>query len=127
MSPTETAERYLYDSVLDFGGGASAAVIISPMVGTEEETVEIHGQEYTIQIDSMRSTLRIVDNEKEAVSWQPPQGAEYAFTCGALDETTAFIRAIRDGRGYWPDLHDSLATMVSAEAVEAGGERAISV
>jgi predicted dehydrogenase len=126
-SPAGAPDRWLYDSLLDFGGGASAAVIISPMVGTEEETVEIHGQDYAIQIDTVRCALRVSDGGKQVLSWESPGGAEYAFVCGALPETEAFIRSIRTGKGFWPELHDSLVTMVTAEAIEAGGEAAIAL
>lgn len=126
-APTDTPERFLYDSVVDFGAGSSAALVISPQVGIDEETVELLGQGYAILIDCMRCAVRIVKGEREELSWQVPRGAEYAFACGALDETTAFIRAIRDGSGFGPDLHDSLVTMASAEAIEAGGEVAIAL
>jgi predicted dehydrogenase len=127
MAPTDTKDRFLYNSVLDFGAGASAAIIISPDVGAEEESVEIHGQGYTILIDSMRCTIRVIEKEKESFSWQVPETAEYALKCGALPETEAFLRAVRSGGGFTPVLADSLATMVTAEAIEAGGEVTIRV
>jgi predicted dehydrogenase len=126
-APTPEPDRWLYDTLLDFGAGASASVIISPMVGTEEESVEIHGQDYAIQIDTVRCSVAVVDGGKEALTWKVPSDAEYAFTCGALPETEAFLRAIRSGTGYWPKLDDSLITMATAEAIEAGGERQITI
>ncbi len=125
MSPTNTPDRFLYNAVLDFGAGASAAIIISPDVGVEEETVEIHGQGYAIVIDSMRCSLRVFEKEEESFSWRVPETAEHAFACGALPETEAFLRAVRSGSGFTPVLSDSLAAMVTAEAIEAGGEVAI--
>jgi predicted dehydrogenase len=127
MSPTDTKDRFLYDSVLDFGAGASAAIIISPDVGVEEETVEIHGQGYTVLVDSMRCSIRVLEEGKESFSWAVPETAEYALKCGALPETEAFLRAVRSGRGYSPVLNDSLATMITAAAIEAGGEVAIRI
>jgi virulence factor len=126
-SPAATEGTYLYSSLIDFGNGASGAVVISPMVGTEEETVEIHGQDYCIQINAERSALRIHDNGKQVLSWESPADAEYAFTCGALPETEAFIRSVRAGKGFWPTLTDSLVTMTTAEAIEAGGKQEIRV
>jgi len=121
-APTGHEHRFLYASLLECADGAGAAVVISPDVGTEEETVEIHGREYCIQIDTIRSRIRVVDGEQETLSWQPTGDAAYAFTCGALGETEAFIRSIREGKGFWPDLETSLLTMTIAEAIEAGGE-----
>ncbi len=121
-APTADPDRWLWDTLLDFGDGTSASVIISPVVGTEEETVEIHGQDYAIRIDTVRCSIRIADGGKEALAWETPADAEYALVCGALPETEAFLAAIRGGKGFWPDLRDSLVTMATAEAIEAGGE-----
>jgi myo-inositol 2-dehydrogenase/D-chiro-inositol 1-dehydrogenase len=124
-APSAHAGRFLYNATLDVGGGRSAAIVISPDVGTEEETVEIHGSEYCIAIDTIRCTIRIVDRGREVLAWQPPADSPYAFSCGALGETEAFLQAIRDGKGFSPGLAESLLTMTSAEAIEAGGEAVV--
>lgn len=120
--PTDVDGRFLYDASVRFRDGAVASFAISPDVGVDEETFEIQGQDYCIQIDRIACRIRVLDGGREALSWQAPGGAELAFTCGVLGETESFIRYIRQGRGYWPDLRDGLVSMIVSEAVEAGGE-----
>jgi len=124
-APTAHPGRFLYNATLDVGSGRSAAIVISPDVGTEEETVEIHGPEYCIAIDTMRCAVRIADRGREVLAWQPPADSPYAFCCGALGETEAFLRAITEGKGFWPGLEESLLTMTCAEAIESGGEAVV--
>lgn len=126
-TPSGVEGRYFYDASVRFRDGALANFILSSDVGVDEETFEIHGQEYCIQIDRVACRLRVFDRGREALSWQAPEGAEDAFTCGAVDETKAFIRSIKEGKGYWPDLKDGLVSMIVSEAVEAGGEVRIDV
>lgn len=120
--PTGVPGRSFYDASVRFRDGALADFILSSDVGVNEETFEIHGQEYCIQIDTAACRIRVFDGGQEALSWQAPEGAEGAFTCGAVEETAAFIRYIKEGKGYWPDLRDGLVSMIVSEAVEAGGE-----
>jgi myo-inositol 2-dehydrogenase / D-chiro-inositol 1-dehydrogenase len=124
-TPTAHDGRFLSHAVLRFHDGACAAVEIAPDVGVEEETFEIRGQDYRIRIDSAGCSLRVHDAGREVLAWEAPEGSEPAFVMGSLGETEAFVRAIRTGRGYWPDLRDGLVSMRTAEAVEAGGERAV--
>ncbi len=121
-APTAHPGRFLYDALLDFGAGRSAALVISPDVGTEEETVEIHGQGYAVQIDSMRCSVRVVADGREVLAWHPGPDAAYELVCGSLGETESFVAALRSGRGFAPDLRESLVSMRAAEAVDAGGE-----
>jgi myo-inositol 2-dehydrogenase/D-chiro-inositol 1-dehydrogenase len=119
--PTDYPDRFLSTTVFDFGSGRSAAVVLCPDVGTDEETFEIQGQGYAVQVDSMHCTVRIVEDGREVCSWQPERDAAYEFLCGALGETERFVAALRDGRGFAPDLREALVSMRSSEAIEAGG------
>ena len=125
QAPTDFEGRFLYSVSIDFGAGRSAAVVISPDVGTEEESFEIHGQDYTIHVDSIRCTLRVVEGRKEVLAWQPAPDAAYELVCGALGETGAFIAALQSGRGFAPELQEALVSMLASEAVEAGGDVAL--
>lgn len=117
---------FMYASRVRFHGGAVANFVISPDVGVNEETYEIHGQDYCIQVDTTKCCIQVFDRGQVSLSWQAPEGAEPAFTGGALGETEAFVRYIKEGKGYLPDLRDGLVAMLTAEAVQAGGETLIS-
>jgi predicted dehydrogenase len=119
--PTDHPGRFLSNALFDFGSVRSATVVLSPDVGTEEETFEIQGQGYAILVDSIRCAVRIVEDGQEVLSWQPERDAAYEFLCGALGETERFVAALRDGRGFAPDLREALISMRASEAIEAGG------
>jgi predicted dehydrogenase len=125
--PTDHPGRFLSNALFDFGSVRSATVVLSPDVGTEEETFEIQGQGYTAQVDTMRCTVRIVEDGREVLSWQPQRDAACEFLCGALGETERFVAALRDGRGFAPDLREALISMRASEAIEAGGVVALGV
>jgi len=121
-APTDHPGRFLSVSQVDFGSGTSAALVISPDVGVDEETYEIQGQGYVAQVDAIRCAVRIVEEGREVLSWQVAPDSAYELVCGALGETERFVAALRDGRGFAPDLGEALASMRCAEAIEAGGE-----
>lgn len=124
-APTDHPGRFLSDSLLDFGSGRSAALVISPDVGTDEETYEIQGQGYAVQVDAMRCAVRIVQDGREILSWQAEPGSAFDAVCGARGETESFIAGLRDGLPFAPGLGEALAAMRCAEAIEAGGEVAV--
>ena len=120
--PSGVPDRYFYEASVGFEGGGIGNVILSSDVGVDQETFEVHGQGYCIEIDSARCRVRVVDGGQEALAWQAPAGAEPAYIGGAVDEALAFLRYVREGKGYWPVLKDGLASMIVCEAVAAGGE-----
>lgn len=124
-APTDHPGRFFSGSLLDFGSGRSAALVISPDVGADEETYEIQGQGYVAQVDAIRCAVRIVEEGREVLSWQVEPHSAYELVCGALGETERFVAALRSGRGFAPDLGEALVSMRCAEAIEAGGEVAI--
>ena len=117
---------YIYDASLSFSGGRTADLIIAPQVGTIEETYEILGSDFSIQVDTLKCRVRIYEGGDLAMSWRPPEDREPTLDNGALDETAAFIESIRSGRSFRPNLEDGLRSMLTAEAVQEGGEREVS-
>jgi len=124
---TATPGAYLTQACISFPGDAHAHFIISPTVGTLEETCEIHGEDYCIRIDAGDCTINIWDGGDEVLSWSAPAEAGSEYTDGTLGETEAFIRAVETGAGFGPDLQEALVSMLVSEAVAAGGESDIVV
>jgi len=125
--PTAAPAAFLTQARIAFASGGRAQCIISPVVGTLEETYEIHGQDYTIQADALNCTLRIWDRKEEVVSWSAPPDADDAYRSGTVGEMAAFIGAIAAGGGFNPDLRDGLVSLLTSEAVAAGGRHEIAV
>ncbi len=119
---TATPESYLTQACLSFGNDTRAHFIISPTVGTLEETCEIHGDDYCIQLDLGNCTINIWDGKEQVVSWHAPAEAGSEYLNGTLGETAAFIHAIETDGGFRPDLQAALVSMLACEAVAAGGE-----
>ncbi len=112
----------LWYARVTFGLHAVADFMIAPVVGVVEETYEIHGQDYCIQVDTRRGIVRIYDAQELVVSWETPADAEPWYAGGAYGETERFVHAIREKSGARPDLRDGLASMLTAEAIQEGGE-----
>ncbi len=112
----------LWHARATFGQHAVADFVIAPVVGVVEETYEIQGQDYCVQVDTQRGTVRIYDAEELVISWEIPAEAEPWYAGGAYGETERFVHAIRQKSGAWPDLRDGLASMLTAEAIQKGGE-----
>jgi len=110
-----------------FHSGARAILLITPDVGTLEETYEGYGDEYTIQIDAMnRPGLEIFRRNDLVLSWRVAPNCPTAGRTGTLGETEAFVEAVRGQGAYWPTLTDALWTMKVAEAAQRGGETVLS-
>ncbi len=112
---------------VSFADGGRAHLVISPVVGRAAETYEVHGEGYTIEVDTTNCTTTIWDQGQKVLSWTAPEQAGSEYRDGSLAETEAFIRAIETGRGFAPDLRECLSSMLTTEAVAAGGETEIVV
>ena len=111
----------LWQCSLESAGGQRASLLIAPECGVTEETCELLGDGFCIQIDVRCCALRIHEAGQVALEWAAPADAESCWTGGAYGETKALLTAIRSGSGFAPSLEDALAVMLTAEAVAAGG------
>ena len=100
----------------------TALFVFAPDAGTVEESYELIGPEYSIQIDVGAACLRIFDRGEPVLSWQVPEGTPPHVQCGAMGETEAFLEAVRNGTGFGPTLADGLAALRVTEAMDEGGE-----
>ncbi len=104
----------------------TACCFLLPTVGVLQESYEFYGRDYSVQVDDMACSLRIFDDKEMVVDWQAPEGMPPAWLNGTVGEMQAFIDAI-EGRGpFWPTLDDSLLSILTAEAIAAGGDSTIS-
>lgn len=101
--------------------------IISPAVGTVEETYEFQGADYDVAVDAWGCATRVHDSAELVVDWEAPADSEPAWRNGTVGEMQAFIEALRGEREFSPTLEDALAAMLVAEAIVAGGETTISL
>lgn len=116
LGPPETITR----SIIRFANGSIAHIIIAPEVGVTEETYEIVGQDYCVQIDTIKCSIRIFDQGQKSLTWEAPEDSAPCFTGGTLGETEVFIQCITEGKGYSPDLEEGLLSMLTAEAIQNG-------
>jgi predicted dehydrogenase len=115
----------LYDARLDFPGGGSAPLLIAPQCGTREETYEVIGPDYCVQINAEACSVQIFDTGETALHWRAPGSWDSYRRGGTLAETRAFADALLDRRPFTPDLHDGLTIMRIAEIIESGDDREI--
>jgi len=119
--PVEGA--FSFTASAGFPGDARALFVISPEAGVHEETYEIHGVGYCIQIDAFHCGIRVFQENTETFAWQAPPDSGVEFLSGTAGETRAFIRCLRDGTAMSPTLADGLVSMLVAEAVQEGKDR----
>ena len=107
--------------VLRFQDGSRALLAIHPDTGVEEETYELIGPGYSICVDTLTCRVVIMQEEREVLAWQAEKDSPPFMINGALEETDAFLRAVRKGEGFSPDLEEALTTMRVTEALHQGG------
>ena len=103
----------------------SVHYFMSPAVGVCEETYEFQGDDYTVHVDTWHCSLTISDGNSIALQWQASADELPACSNGAVGETQAFIDAIEGRRDFGPSLHDALPSVLTAEAIAAGGDTAL--
>ena len=106
--------------VLQFQDSSRALLAIHPDTGVEEETYELIGPGYSIYVDTLTCRVLITQEEREVLAWQAEKDSPPFMINGALEETDAFLRAVRKGEGFSPDLEDALTTMRVTEALHQG-------
>lgn len=121
--PVEGA--FSFTASAEFPAGAGALFVISPETGVHEETYEIHGQGYCIQVDAFRCLIRVFEGNSEAFTWQAPQDSGVELLSGTTGETRAFIRHLQNETEMSPTLEDGLVSMLVAEATQEGEVQAL--
>jgi len=114
--------RFQFQATVEFAGGAVGALTIAPDAGWHEESYEIIGDGYCVQVDAANCGLSVYDRGQRALHWRAPAGWPAWFRDGTVGESAAFMRAIRGVEPFGPDLEEALLSMRVAEAVQAGGE-----
>ncbi|MFB3891781.1 MAG: Gfo/Idh/MocA family protein [Phycisphaerae bacterium] len=109
------------DGRIEFQDGRSAVMIFAPDCGVKEETYELIGSEYCIQIDTVRHGVKVFDRGRLTLEWIAPADLPPHVGDGALGEAQRFLAAIEGEQPYWPTLEDGLVSMRVAHALQAGG------
>ena len=110
---------------IEFDDGTSAVMFFAPDCGVKEETYELIGSEYCVQIDTVRHAVKVFDRGALSLEWLAPSNMLPHIAQGALGETEQFLTAIEESKPYWPTLEEGLASMRVAHALQAGGEHKI--
>jgi predicted dehydrogenase len=119
--PTEHDDVFLAQAQVDTDIGA-VHYFMSSVVGNVEETYEFHGPDYNIQADTWNCTLKIFDANEQVVDWAVDDDRPRAYVNGTVAEMRAFIDAIAGKRDFGPTLHDAHRSVLTAEAIAAGGD-----
>ena len=108
------------DGRIEFADGSWASLFFAPDCGVKEETYELIGSEYDIQIDTFRHGVKVFDRGKLAMEWLAPADIPPYIGDGALAETERFLSAVEGKQPYWPTLADGLVSMRVAHALQNG-------
>ena len=127
-SPVSPGGTLFFDARVRFADGGAACLAFAPACGrkgVEEESLEIIGEGYDVQVDIGRCRIGIWDQGEQVLEWRAAEDAEDWEREGALDEMRAFIRYLEAGEGWWPTLEDALWSARTADAIQRGGETAL--
>ncbi len=114
---------FVWNGKVTFDDGAMAQLVMAPQTGVTEESYEIMGQDYCIQIDTMRCGIRIFDRGEEVLSWIAESGPEeYEYRGGGFFETEYFINNVCKKQLGTPNVYDAYLAMLVAEAIHAETE-----
>jgi len=99
------------EAALLFQGGCAGALHVFPTAGGEEETYELFGERYHARFAcpgaaGARASLQCRKDGALVVDEQSPQDALAIVADGSYDETSAFVKALRDRAPLAPTLED---------------------
>lgn len=120
--PVAAKQTPFFDARVTFRDGGAATFLFAPACGRVEESVEIIGDGYDIQIDMGNCAIQIHEGRQTVVAWQAADDVEEWERNGALDETRTFIRYLETGEGWWPTLEEAFWSTWTSEAIQQGGE-----
>jgi predicted dehydrogenase len=127
-----TGESHSYFSTIICDNGIHASTVIAPCCGMPDgEVYEIYGDEYHVFIDFFAERVIIHDMGSCVMDWRLPHDADKAYRGGCFGEAENFIAYLSEmkkgntTKRLTPDLTDGLYSMLTAEAVSAGGDREI--
>ncbi len=105
--------------------GCLVCLTFAPVVGNVEETYELHGDDYTVQIDDGGARLAIWDRGVLADGFAAPADAEACYRNGTVAEMEQFVLAVAGQAPFGPDLRAARTALRVAEAIAAGGEQVL--
>ena len=109
----------VFTASVNFEGGRTGLIEITPDAGTTEETYTLTGQGYTIITDTLHCNIRVIENDRESFLWTPPSTMTSAEKDGAVNEAEALVNLIETGQQpYYPTLADAVASMHFAEKMQ---------
>ena len=123
--PVSSRETDFFDARITFTGGGAATFLFAPACGRSQESIEIIGDDYDIQVDVGACAIEIRERDETVLEWRAPATMPDYERAGALDETRAFIRCLETGAGWWPTMEDALWSVRAAEAIQRGGEASL--
>ena len=120
--PVSAKRTPFFDARVTFRDGGAATFLFAPACGRVEESVEIVGDGYDIQVDMGDCGIEIHEGKETVLAWRASDEVEEWERNGALDETRAFIRYLETGEGWWPTLEEAFRSTWTSEAIQRGGK-----
>lgn len=116
----EGSEARLFEARVTDVDDAIAQFLIAPDSGVREETMELVGRGFRVDIDFQHGAFTAWEGDRQAAHWEAaPEMAEYEF-CGCVDETAAFIASLQGRRPWGPTMEEAVISMEVAVAVQEG-------
>ncbi len=114
--PPDGTEVRFYQASVAFASGCHASFLIAPACGRHEETMHLHGRDFSLDLDFFAHRFQVWREKRVVEEWILPE-SENDGIADVTAETEAFLNGIRDGRPR-PDLEDGLISLQLAEAIQ---------
>jgi len=100
--------------------GAVALLAIAPDSGVREETMELLGQGFRVDVDFQHGAFTAWEGDRQSAHWEaPPEMGEFEI-CGCLDETAAFVASLQGRRPWGPTMEEAAISVEVAVAIQEG-------
>jgi predicted dehydrogenase len=102
---------------------ATAQFTFLPDAGRHAETLTLYGPGYAVRIDVAGGQVSLAEGGETVREWGLPDDTPGYVRSGALDETRAFLDAVRAGTPRGPTVADAVESLALATAIDGGDER----
>jgi len=113
-------EARLFEARVTDVEGAVAQFLIAPDSGVREETMELIGCGFRVDVDFQHGAFTAWEGDRQAAHWEAAPEMEEHEINGCVDETAAFVASLQGRRPWGPTMEEAVISMEVAVAIQEG-------
>lgn len=116
----EGSEARLFEARVTDVHGVIALFAIAPDSGVREETMELLGRGFRVDVDFQNGAFTAWEGDRQVAHWEAPPEMEEFEICGCLDETAAFVASLQGRHPWGPTMEEAAISVEVAVAIQEG-------